>query len=63
MAKRKARDAALDASGGDRTDPRVVKAQQEYDKAHAAYAELADETDAFATGDEAAQTPRDLGDL
>jgi hypothetical protein len=63
MAKRKARDAALAAAGGDRTDPRVVKAQQEYDKAHAAYIELADEADAFATGDQAAQTPRDLGDL
>jgi hypothetical protein len=63
LTKRKALDAALDGAGGNRADPRVVKAQAEYDKAHAAYADLADETDAFATGDEAAQTPRDFGEL
>lgn len=60
VAKRKARDAALAAAGGNRADPKLVKAQAEYDKVHAEYADLADEADAFATGDEAAKTPREL---
>ena len=59
VAKRKARDDALAAAGGNRTDPRVVKAQAEYDRVHAQYADLADEADAFATSDDAARTPRD----
>jgi hypothetical protein len=60
VAKRKERDAALKAANGDRTDPRVVKAQREYDAVFEQYADLADETDAFATGKEAQQTNRSL---
>jgi hypothetical protein len=38
----------------------VVKAQREYDAVFEQYADLADETDAFATGKEAQQTNRSL---
>jgi hypothetical protein len=58
--KRKALDAALAAAGNNRADPKVVKAQGEYDAVHAQYADLADEADAFATGSEAAKTEREL---
>lgn len=56
--KRKALDAALKAANGNRLDRRVVKAQKEFDVAHAQYADLADEADAFATGFEAQGTAR-----
>ena len=63
VAKRKVRDAALAAAGGNKLDPAVVKAEADYVKVRDEYAQLADEADAFATGEEAGRTPRDSGEL